>query len=232
MAASCCGVKKQKLNNSMPSSICCNGSSVHPNGYKNGYSVACVDMCIFCFDVLHSHLHCYEPPKTPSFTNEAFPLFVTWEIGHSRRLRGCIGTFTSTNLHSGLREYAVNSAIKDSRFSPVTKDEFTKLHVSVSILTNFEDARDYMDWEVGVHGIRIEFLNEKGHKKTATYLPEVAIEQGWDIMKTIDSLLRKGGFKGPIDHDVRKSLRLTRYRSEKFTLGYNDYVASKQNGHA
>lgn len=55
---------------------------------------------------------------------------------------------------------------------------------------------------------------------------------GWDIMKTIDSLLRKGGFKGPIDHDVRKSLRLTRYRSEKFTLGYNDYVASKQNGHA
>lgn len=71
MAASCCGVKKQKLNNSMPSSICCNGSSVHPNGYKNGYSVACVDMCIFCFDVLHSHLHCYEPPKIPSFTNEA-----------------------------------------------------------------------------------------------------------------------------------------------------------------
>lgn len=51
-------------------------------------------------------------------------------------------------------------------------------------------------------------------------------------MQTIDSLLRKGGFKGPIDHDVRKSLRLTRYRSEKLTLGYNDYVANKQNGHA
>lgn len=33
-------------------------------------------------------------------------------------------------------------------------------------------------FQVGVHGIRIEFLNEKGHKKTATYLPEVAIEQG------------------------------------------------------
>ena len=26
--------------------------------------------------------------------------------------------------------------------------------------------------------MRIEFINEKGHKKTATYLPEVAIEQG------------------------------------------------------
>lgn len=55
---------------------------------------------------------------------------------------------------------------------------------------------------------------------------------GWDILQTIDSLLRKGGYKGPIDHDVRKSLKLTRYRSEKLTLGYNDYVANKQNGHA
>ena len=35
------------------------------------------------------------------------PLFVTWKIGRDRRLRGCIGTFTAMNLHSGLREYAV-----------------------------------------------------------------------------------------------------------------------------
>lgn len=32
--------------------------------------------------------------------------------------------------------------------------------------------------QVGVHGIRIEFINEKGSKRTATYLPEVAKEQG------------------------------------------------------
>lgn len=32
--------------------------------------------------------------------------------------------------------------------------------------------------QVGKNGIRIEFVNEKGHKKTATYLPEVATEQG------------------------------------------------------
>lgn len=31
---------------------------------------------------------------------------------------------------------------------------------------------------MGVHGIRIEFFNEKGSKRTATYLPEVAKEQG------------------------------------------------------
>jgi hypothetical protein len=33
-------------------------------------------------------------------------------------------------------------------------------------------------FQVGVHGIRIEFINEKGSKRTATYLPEVAKEQG------------------------------------------------------
>lgn len=35
------------------------------------------------------------------------PLFVTWKIGKDRKLRGCIGTFNSMNLASGLREYAV-----------------------------------------------------------------------------------------------------------------------------
>ena len=32
--------------------------------------------------------------------------------------------------------------------------------------------------QIGVNGIRIEFYNDKGHRKTATYLPEVAKEQG------------------------------------------------------
>lgn len=70
------------------------------------------------------------------------------------------------------------SAFKDSRFSPVTKDELSKLHVSVSILRHFEDGLNYADWEIGIHGIRIEFHTEKGSKRTATYLPEVAPEQG------------------------------------------------------
>ena len=92
------------------------------------------------------------------------------------------------NLQSGLREYAITSAFKDSRFNPITRDEFTKLSVSVSILRHFEDAIDYLDWEVGMHGIRIEFINEKGNKRTATYLPEVAPEQGEFTLKLIECL--------------------------------------------
>lgn len=74
--------------------------------------------------------------------------------------------------------FLYTSAFKDSRFPPISREEFAKLHVSVSILCHFEDGANYLDWQVGVHGIRIEFHNERGSKRTATYLPEVAPEQG------------------------------------------------------
>lgn len=41
---------------------------------------------------------------------------------------------------------------------------------------------------MGVHGIRIEFFNEKGSKRTATYLPEVAKEQGEILFSPLDIL--------------------------------------------
>lgn len=114
--------------------------------------------------------------------------------------------------------------MKDSRFSPITRDELSRLHVSVSILRHFEDGTNYTDWQVGVHGIRIEFHNEKGNKRTATYLPEVAPEQGWNQIQTIDSLLRKGGFKGLVTPDIRRNIKLTRYQSEKVSVGYQEYL--------
>ncbi|XP_026669315.1 uncharacterized protein LOC108624970 [Ceratina calcarata] len=222
MAAGCCGTKKQKLNNS--SSVPCNGT-VLTNGIQLRNSVIVKpEMGFFCFDVLYCQLHQLDPPKSPNFSNEAFPLFVTWTIGKDMRLRGCIGTFNAMQLHAGLREYATTSAFKDSRFNPITRDELPRLHVSVSILRHFEDGVDYLDWEVGVHGIRIEFHNEKGNKRTATYLPDVATEQGWDQIQTIDSLLHKGGYKGLVTPDIRRSVKLTRYQSEKVTVSYQDYM--------
>lgn len=68
--------------------------------------------------------------------------------------------------------------MEDTRFSPISSDELGRLHVSVSLLRHFEDAKNYLDWEIGIHGIRIEFFNEHGYKRTATFLPEVAPQQG------------------------------------------------------
>lgn len=261
MASSCCGTKKQKLNNQQQhqctnnmnghngtstmnamqssSTVTTNGVSNHhnhtnhqlTNGHgagQNGYGrdlepVASSEMCFFCFDVLYCELNHLQPPPQPDFTNDEYPLFVTWKIGRDKRLRGCIGTFTALQLHSGLREYAITSALKDSRFPPITGDEFPRLTVSVSILQGFEEARGYLDWTIGVHGIRIEFLNERGSKRTATYLPQVASEQGWDETQTIDSLLRKGGYRAAITPELRRSIKLTRYRSEEVQMSYNEY---------
>ncbi|XP_015427146.1 PREDICTED: AMMECR1-like protein isoform X7 [Myotis davidii] len=171
-----------------------------PNGTANTTKnlVVTAEMCCYCFDVLYCHLYGFPQPRLPRFTNDPYPLFVTWKTGRDKRLRGCIGTFSAMNLHSGLREYTLTSALKDSRFPPLTREELPKLSCSVSLLTNFEDASDYLDWEVrtaafgtlrciwvrvGVHGIRIEFINEKGVKRTATYLPEVAKEQGTEVRR-------------------------------------------------
>ena len=48
--------------------------------------------------------------------------------------------------------------------------------------------------------------------------------QGWDKVQTIDSLLRKGGFKGTVTPEVRRNIRLVRYQSEMLTVTYQEYL--------
>ena len=62
-----------------------------------------------------------------------------------------------------------------------------------------------------------------GNVKTATYLPEVASEQGWTKLQAIDSLLRKAGYKELITQGFRQALKLTRYQSEKCIVTYDEY---------
>ncbi len=56
----------------------------------------------------------------------------------------------------------------------------------------------------------------------------MAGEQGWNHTEAIDSLLRKGGFKGPITDEVRRTIELTKYQSEKLTRSFNDWQRSQQ----
>ncbi|VDP90821.1 unnamed protein product [Echinostoma caproni] len=86
------------------------------------------ETCLYFFDVLHNPLKKMDPPKPPTtFPNSSYPLFVIWIHGRDDSLRGCVGTFTALNIHHGLREYAITSALKDSRFSPITEEEFPHL---------------------------------------------------------------------------------------------------------
>jgi len=187
--------------------------------------VAGIEHCVYCFDVLVAYLE-GRMSLEPEFEDHQYPLFVTWNtVNHGQtRLRGCIGNFEPLPLHSGLKEYAITSAIHDRRFSPITIRELSHLTCGVSLLTNFEDAKDYLDWEIGVHGIWIEFVDDHNRRRTATYLPEVAEEQGWTKEEAIDSLLRKSGYNGRITDKIRSRVVLTRYQSAKYAITYQEYV--------
>jgi hypothetical protein len=52
-----------------------------------------------------------------------------------------------------------------------------------------------MDWALGTHGLRISFIH-RGRRYGATYLPDVAVEQGWTKEETVESLMRKSGWDG------------------------------------
>ncbi|KAI8824971.1 ammecr1 protein [Fimicolochytrium jonesii] len=195
--------------------------------------------CYFCFDVLESHFENRKPMPAP-FEDEKYPLFVTWNTVPSssstskrrgssdHQLRGCIGNFSAMPLHRGLAEYALTSALHDRRFSPIVASELRRLSCAVSLLVDFEDGSDYLDWRVGTHGIWIEFKSESGNKRTATYLPEVAKEQGWTKEEAVESLLRKGGHKGKITQEVKDGIVLTRYQSSKTSVTYEEYLDWKK----
>ncbi|KAB5533610.1 AMMECR1 domain-containing protein [Coniochaeta sp. 2T2.1] len=158
------------------------------------------------------------------------PLFVTWNIKHPRHghvLRGCIGTFEPHELDDGLSSYAITSAVHDSRFDPISLRELPQLQVAVTLLTNFEDAADPMDWELGKHGIRISFVYH-GRRYGATYLPDVAVEQGWDKEETIQSLMRKAGYVGRKDKWREMGIKVVRYEGKKEKCEYEEYKAWRE----
>lgn len=161
---------------------------------------------------------------------------MTWTKQHTSghgnwKLRGCIGTFAAKELSAGLREYAIIAAIHDSRFPPIEKSELSQLRCDISLLTNFEKmpVGNLTDWQVGQHGIQIDFTDPVTHRHhSATYLPEVAKEQGWTQEETIEELVQKSAYSRALTPQVRAKIQLTRYQSEKESLKYEEYVALRQ----
>ena len=185
--------------------------TVIPNDIKS--------LCYFSFNILETALSKQKlTMKFPAeFENVSCPLFVTWKIGKNEDLRGCIGTFQSDSLKTNLPEYALISAFKDTRFSPITLKELQDLHVGISLLTDFEEAKDCYDWEVGKHGIKIFYEHY-----SATFLPEVAAEQGWNKETTLEYLLRKSGCKQKLKN-ISSDIKLTRYQSKKHSISFSEY---------
>lgn len=187
------------------------------------------------------------PPPRPN--PRTSPLFVTWETtspsardfsssSSPPRLRGCIGTLTPRRLRGALDEYALLAGVRDARFPPVASlPELRALACKVSLLAGYERAADWRDWDADVHGVTIEFedpgaddgIRGGAHRPPrsfgATYLPGVIREQGWSKEEAMESLARKAGFEGAVTEDVRRAMRVTRYRSSVARATYAEYEA-------
>jgi uncharacterized protein (TIGR00296 family) len=188
-------------------------------------------MCYHCFDVLVDHLTSSDniAPRPLNINPKVeCPLFVTWELctNNHWHLRGCIGTLSPRPLYRSVKEYALTSATRDRRFHPISFEETPLLRVGVSLLIKYQPCKDVWDWTIGVHGILIKFCVTNKHY-SATYLPEVAHEQGWDHQQAIASLIQKAGYTGKIDDHLYPKIQCTRYQSSKHKQTFQDYLVHK-----
>jgi len=113
--------------------------------------------------------------KVPESLEKNLGAFVTLKI--DGRLRGCIGRFISSDpLYEVVRVSALSSAFEDTRFLPLTKEEYDKIEMEITILGSLQRIYDINDIVLGKHGIYI-----KKDFRSGTMLPQVATENGWSV---------------------------------------------------
>ena len=119
----------------------------------------------------------YETDKKnfPAIFSVPMGAFVTLKIDGS--LRGCIGRFiSSAPLYEVVQASALSSAFEDPRFPPLTKDEFKKTEMEITVLGPLKKINSINELILGKHGIYIK----KG-MRSGTMLPQVAIENNWTV---------------------------------------------------
>ncbi|QLL32634.1 hypothetical protein HG536_0D01560 [Torulaspora globosa] len=178
-------------------------------------------------------------PDYPVDPSSNTSLFVTWKKksrGSSEyHLRGCIGTFAQLPVVKGIERYSLIAALHDRRFSPISAAELNHLKCSCNILHNFEtiyDGKgDIYDWQVGTHGIELEFRNPlTGRTLSSTFLPEVMPEQGWDQRETFLNLIEKAGVStgvcGPaalLQDYEHYFVKVIRYEGRKSAITFEEF---------
>ena len=113
------------------------------------------------------------------------------------QLRGCIGHITpQESLLEGIQINALNAAFRDPRFRPLSKEEWEKVKIEISILTepkvlSYDGPEDLLEkLHLGVDGVIIQ----KGMHQS-TFLPQVW-EQLDDKIQFLTHLCMKAGLDG------------------------------------
>lgn len=130
-------------------------------------------------------------------------------------LRGCIGhIIAKESILEGVEENAVNAAFRDPRFPPLSPEEWDRVSVEVSILTDpkplpYEGPEDLLQkLRAGVDGVIIR----KGRHQS-TFLPQVW-EQLPDKEAFLTHLCLKAGLEG--DAWRKEPLEVLTYQVQAF----------------
>lgn len=104
-------------------------------------------------------------------------------------LRGCIGHMEpDAPLAWQVGAMSMQSAFNDPRFPPLSADELKDTEIEISVLTPMKPVSGPQDIVVGRDGV---FIRKKG--RSAVFLPQVAVEQGWSREEMLDHLAMKAG---------------------------------------
>lgn len=104
-------------------------------------------------------------------------------------LRGCIGHMAEDiPLATTVAQMVLSAALEDRRFYPVDKSELKEIEIEISVLTPMKEVSSYKDIVIGRDGTLIQ---KRG--RSAVFLPQVAVEQGWNREEMLSHLCIKAG---------------------------------------
>ena len=153
------------------------------------------------------------PEELPSVFKERRGTFVT--LTRDGNLRGCIGhIIPQETLIEGIRVNAVNAAFRDPRFQPLTPEEWKRVKIEISILTDpqllsYSGADDLLKkLRSGIDGVIIR----KGYHQ-ATFLPQV-----WEQLPKKEEFLMHLCLKAGLDGGAwrRGDLEVSTYQVQAF----------------
>ena len=155
---------------------------------------------------LHSGEKKYPDIAIPKFL-EKRGVFVT--LHKKGKLRGCIGYPLPTKaLAEAVVDNAIAAAVEDYRFSPVSASELKDIDIELSILTVPRKVKSVQEVVVGRDGIIISKSFMKG-----LLLPQVPVEQGWDLEQYISWGCRKAGLP---DNEWKKGVDIETFQAIVF----------------
>jgi uncharacterized protein (TIGR00296 family) len=155
-------------------------------------------------------------PNLGDLFNEKQGVFVTLHTHPDHELRGCIGIpLPVMSLQDAIIESA-QSVTRDPRFLPLKETELDTIIVEVTVLTKPElikvkQPQDYLTQIViGRDGLIVEQSFYKG-----LLLPQVPVEQTWDIEEYLSHTCMKAGL--PPDAWFEKTTKISKFQGQIFT---------------